>query len=54
MPPTVAVAHPAGGAASNFGTGAGGLNIQPAARIVMPDLMASNGIVHGVDNALLP
>jgi uncharacterized surface protein with fasciclin (FAS1) repeats len=53
-PATIAVAKPSGGPSSNFGTGVGGQNLQPPARIVMPDLMASNGIVHGIDNVLLP
>jgi uncharacterized surface protein with fasciclin (FAS1) repeats len=52
--PTVAIARPSGGPSSNFGTGAGGQNIQPPARIVFADLMASNGIVQGIDNLLLP
>jgi uncharacterized surface protein with fasciclin (FAS1) repeats len=54
VPPTVAIVKPSGGAGSNFGTGAGGQNLQPAAKIIMPDLMASNGVVHGIDNMLLP
>jgi uncharacterized surface protein with fasciclin (FAS1) repeats len=53
-PPTVAVARPSGGPSSNFGTGVGGQNLQPPARIIMPDLMASNGVVHGIDNLLMP
>ncbi|MBO1076701.1 fasciclin domain-containing protein [Roseomonas marmotae] len=53
-PPTIAVARPSGGPSSNFGTGAGGQSLQPPARIIMPDLMASNGIVHGIDNLLIP
>ncbi|MBC9177088.1 fasciclin domain-containing protein [Pseudoroseomonas ludipueritiae] len=53
-PATVAVVKASGGAGSNFGTGAGGQNLQPPARFIMPDLMASNGVVHGIDNLLLP
>jgi uncharacterized surface protein with fasciclin (FAS1) repeats len=54
VPATVAIVKPSGGAGSNFATGVGGQNLQPAAKIIMPDLMASNGVVHGIDNMLLP
>ena len=54
VPPTIAIVKASGGAGSNFATGAGGQNLQPAAKIIMPDLMASNGVVHGIDNMLLP
>ena len=52
--PSIAVAHPSGGPASNFGTGVGGQNVQPPARIVMADVLASNGVIQGVDHVLLP
>jgi uncharacterized surface protein with fasciclin (FAS1) repeats len=51
---TVAVAQPAGGPASNFGTGVGGLNLQSPARVLRADILASNGIVHAIDKVLLP
>ncbi|CUH24037.1 Immunogenic protein MPT70 precursor [Jannaschia seosinensis] len=34
------------------GTG-GGINVQ-GARVVIPDLKASNGVIHGIDSVLLP
>jgi uncharacterized surface protein with fasciclin (FAS1) repeats len=52
--PTIAVARPSGGPSSNYATGAGGQNVQPAARIVLADILASNGVVQGIDNLLLP
>ncbi|EHL95476.1 fasciclin domain protein [Acetobacteraceae bacterium AT-5844] len=52
--PTIAVARPSGGPSSNFGTGVGGQNVQPPARIVLADVLASNGVVQGIDHVLLP
>jgi uncharacterized surface protein with fasciclin (FAS1) repeats len=52
-PITVAIAAPEGGPRSNFGTGAGGYNIQPPAPLVRMDIPASNGIIHAIDGVLL-
>ncbi|WP_187830429.1 fasciclin domain-containing protein [Siccirubricoccus phaeus] len=50
---TIAVANPAPERqAATFG--AGGVNVVPPAAIVAPDLMATNGVVHGISQVLMP
>lgn len=54
LPPTISVKVPEGGATSNRQTGVGGFNIQPAAKIIRSNIMASNGMIHVIDGVLLP
>ncbi|MCO6416292.1 fasciclin domain-containing protein [Siccirubricoccus sp. KC 17139] len=50
---TIALANPAPERqAATFG--AGGLNVVPPAAIVAPDIMATNGVIHGISQVLTP
>jgi len=54
VPPTISLPVPEGGPRSNNQTGVGGYNVQPPAKLIRTNILASNGMLHVIDGVLLP